>query len=217
MNKNNNQKLDDEELTIKRHRVTFMDSNEQDTMHHSSNQKEKKSNFEDKKVAAEKSNEVFEEVKKQRKKKINKMTDIDYENEAYDIIKEMRDLYHSDLEDNRNNKPSLRKLEKIDELCSKIMKKNGQEIFLKAGVLNELKVWLEPLPDNSLPNPKIKRSILELLGTLKVSKHNLLVSEIGKIVHFYAKNKRESVEIRKIAHSVIKRWKGRVIAEEIAE
>lgn len=141
----------------------------------------------------------------------------DLEKYAYDVINCMKGCFNEDLRLNQQNKPSSRKIENIEDICSKIMRKKAREVLLRMGVLNELRTWLEPLPDNSLPNPKIKKWILDLLLNLRVSKSDLLASGIGKIVHFYSKNPKEATDVRKLASKVAKRWKTQIIKEELEE
>ncbi|ELA42638.1 uncharacterized protein VICG_00390 [Vittaforma corneae ATCC 50505] len=141
----------------------------------------------------------------------------DIEKYCYDVITEMKDFYKKDLDLNSESKPAHYKIDNIEHICSKIIKRGVQEIFVKMGILKELKVWLEPLPDNSLPNQKIKRAIMDLLINLRVSKADLLSSGIGKIVHFYSKNSREALDIRKMSLNVIKKWKSMIIKEEIEQ
>lgn len=147
--------------------------------------------------------------------KKKKVVEEDYEKTAYDLINKMKSYYNTDLELNKQNKPSLQKIENIEDICSKIMKKESQEIFIRMGILSELKTWLEPLPDNSLPNPKIKKYLLDLLYSMKITKSDLMNCGIGKIVHFYSKNTKESLDVRKMATRVIKKWKHRIIREEM--
>ncbi|KAM0679854.1 Transcription factor iws1 [Glugoides intestinalis] len=149
------------------------------------------------------------------KKAVLKIEDV--EKHCFDLINEMRELYKKDLSLNLQAKPAHNKIENVDSICARIVRKDLQEAFLRMGILKELRVWLEPLPDNSLPSQKVKRSILNLLKGLKVSKMDLLNSGIGKIVHFYTKNTREVIEIRKICLSLIKKWKTMIIREETTE
>lgn len=147
-----------------------------------------------------------------------KKTEIaDQEKYVSDIIELMKDLYKKDINSLKQSKPSTQKIDAMDSLYDKIIKKEVQEACIKMGVLDELKIWLEPLPDNSLPNPKIKRAILDLLYNMKLDKGDLLKSGIGKIVHFYSKNNRESKEIRVKAAGIIKKWKNLVLKEEIED
>lgn len=136
---------------------------------------------------------------------------------AFELISRMKELYRKDIQLQEQMKVANNKIENIDELATKIIRKETQESLIKLGILSELKLWLEPLPDNSLPNQKIKRAILDVLSTMKVTKSDLLNSGIGKIVHFYSKNPKEALEIRKKAATLIKKWKGMIIREETAD
>lgn len=149
-----------------------------------------------------------------KSKKAEVMSEETKEKQAFELINKMRELYKNDLVLNQQMKPSTDRIANIDEIVSKIIKKELQEVLVKMGILKELKTWLEPLPDNSMPNLKIKRSILDALFNVRVTKEDLLESEIGKIIHFYSKNSKESIEIRKKATQLVKKWKGLVIKEE---
>lgn len=144
-------------------------------------------------------------------------TDKDLEMYAYNLVNHMRSCFKEDQRLNEQNKPAFVKIENIEAICTRIMRKDAREALLKMGVLSELRTWLEPLPDNSLPNPKVKKWILDLLLSLKVSKSDLLSSGIGKIVNFYSRNPKEAVDVRKQASRVAKRWKAQVIREELEE
>lgn len=156
-------------------------------------------------------------VKRQSSKKSKKGEIEDTEKYAMEIVTEMRESYKKDLDALINKKPSTTKIDIIDSICFKVLKKEAQEACVKLGVLDEIRVWLEPLPDNSLPNPKIKRALLNLLKYLRIERSDLSRSGIGKIVHFYSKNNRETKEIRSLAEELMKKWKRIVLREEMEE
>lgn len=156
---------------------------------------------------------VKSNVQKEKKSKV--LSEEDKEKYAFELINMMREVYKSDLISNQQMKPATKKIQSIDDISSKAIKKDMQDVLINMGILKELKIWLEPLPDNTMPNIKIKRSILDLLFNLKISKEDLLASGIGKIVHFYSKNSKETVEIRKKATQLVKKWKGQIIKEEV--
>lgn len=60
-------------------------------------------------------------------------------------------------------------------------------------VVGVLKAWIEPMPDGTLPNTKIRSSVLKLLGLLPVDcsfedrKAQLKRSGLGRAVLFLAK------------------------------
>lgn len=152
------------------------------------------------------------ERKQRSTKKKNTIEDV--EKYCFDVINEMKDFFKKDLQLNEQQKPAHYKIENVDRICSKIIRKDVQQVFVSLGILKELRTWLEPLPDNTLPNQKIKKAILDLLSYIKVNKSDLINSGIGKIIHFYSKNSKEALEIRRIATSIMKKWKAKIIREE---
>lgn len=204
-----------ETSTKNKSRKIILDSDEEDTTVNQNNITD------DTKIDVAKSvisnDTIIEITKKERKQRTkNKKNAIeDVEKYCFDVINEMKDLFKKDLQLNEQQKPAHHKIENIDRICSKIIRKDIQEVFIRLGILKELRIWLEPLPDRTLPNQKIKRAILDLLGQLRVNKADLVSSGIGKIIHFYSKNSRETSEIRKMAISIIKKWKAKIIQEEV--
>ena len=150
-------------------------------------------------------------------KKIKKDKNVDPDKFAVDLIELMKKCYSDDLNRDKNNF-ELQKLKHLNEITNKLLNANYQEKCLYHGCLEEIKIWLEPLPDNSLPNTAIKKSLLETLYMMEnITRSDLINSQIGKIVHFYSKNPRESMEIRRVAKQCITKWKGMIIAEEQEE
>ncbi|KAL6120279.1 hypothetical protein NUSPORA_03013 [Nucleospora cyclopteri] len=126
----------------------------------------------------------------------------------------MKQCYKTDLEE-KEGEIKLQKINNVERIANKILNNKFQEKCIEKGALKEIKHWLEPLPDNSLPNIKIRKTFLELLYNMKyVTKGDLLNSQVGKIVNFYAKNHRENNEIRKYARNLIGKWKSMIIREE---
>lgn len=150
-------------------------------------------------------------------KKSKKQKEEDKEKLAFELLSWMRELYKNDLQSNKQMKPATDKIQNIDQVVSKIIRKDMQEPLIEMGILKELKIWLEPLPDKTMPNIKIKRSILDLLSNLKITKNDLLNSGIGKIIHFYSKNSKEAIDIRKRATQLVKKWKSQILREEAEE
>lgn len=141
----------------------------------------------------------------------------DVDRYAYDVLNTMKDMYRRDCQASRENRPALLKIEGVDTIYQRVIKKETQEACIKLGVLGEIRVWLEPLPDNSLPNQKVKKVLLELLSNLRITKSDLLSSGVGRIVHFYSKNAKEAKDVRKMALDLLRKWKALVIREEMEE
>ena len=160
-------------------------------------------------------NKIKNTKKVKYKKTINKAK-IEPEKYATELLNQMKEYYNNDLKVYHTSDSSLKlyKLENINELQKKILNIQYQEKCIEMGLLTEIKVWLEPFPDNSLPNFKIKKILLDTLFNIKyITKQNLLESGIGKIIHFYAKNTKENMQIRIMAKNLINKWKGIIIQE----
>ncbi|KAG0419830.1 Transcription factor IWS1 [Dictyocoela roeselum] len=115
-----------------------------------------------------------------------------------------------DIQNNRHKKPAVHRLEILPHLGI-IARADLKKEFLDYGILEELRMLLEPLPDNSFPNVEIKVAVLELLTRLEVRKEHLLDSGIGKIVYFYSRGRLEPKRVRALATELVNRWTRSVI------
>ncbi|KAF9763736.1 Transcription factor IWS1 [Nosema granulosis] len=120
-------------------------------------------------------------------------------------------------EDNRNNrakKPGTKKLEHLDFFIQSLLSKKLQESLIEENILGVVKMWLEPLPDRSLPNIAIRKRLIETVKVLNVDRSHLLESGIGKVIHFYSINPKEDIEVKKQALEIIQKWTRKIFKEE---
>ena len=136
---------------------------------------------------------------------------------AFNLINEMKTLYKADFESLARGEAATTKLDNVESIYNKFVRKETQAACIRLGGLNEIRLWLEPLPDKSLPNQKLKKVLLELLYILRIRKADLLNSNVGKIVHFYCKNSHEAKDVRKLAGNVMRKWMSVIIKEEVEE
>ncbi|KAI3635116.1 hypothetical protein MIR68_006682 [Amoeboaphelidium protococcarum] len=136
--------------------------------------------------------------------------DIGEDTDADELISQvcqaMRDAAEQDIESNQNKQPAVEKLKLLPIVQDLLSKTFLYEQILDHEMLECLRIWLEPLPDGSLPNYKIKKSIFDILVKLPVSTDQVRDSKIGRIVAFYAKNDKELVDIKKCAMDLIFTW-----------
>ncbi|ELQ75028.1 hypothetical protein THOM_2008, partial [Trachipleistophora hominis] len=132
------------------------------------------------------------------------LSEMERENDALTAIKEkMKDAVFRDKELNRHGKPALNRLDNLDG-CIRALYSLRNDIDTETFLI--LKEWLEPLPDNTLPNIEIKSEILSFLLKTSVTRDQLVESEIGKIVYFYSLNNHETSEIRNLSKQLVKKW-----------
>ncbi|KAF3321494.1 protein IWS1 [Carex littledalei] len=91
-------------------------------------------------------------------------------------------------------------------------KKKLQEELLDHGVMTLLKNWLEPLPDNSLPNVKIRNAILNILVDFPIDldrydrRQQLIKSGLGNVIMFLLKSDEETTTNKKLAKQLVDNW-----------
>lgn len=87
------------------------------------------------------------------------------------------------------------------------------EVLLDCGILSAVRLWMEPLPNRSLPAPHLRRSLLELLRDLPIETDHLRESGIGRIVMFFAQRPKESPDIQRLARELVSRWSRPIIGD----
>ncbi|KAI8594447.1 hypothetical protein EDD21DRAFT_421724, partial [Dissophora ornata] len=85
--------------------------------------------------------------------------------------------------------------------------------FLENGILEAMKLWLEPLQDASLPSLDIIQDFLNLLDILPIQKDQLISSGVGRVVFFYTKvdDSRVTPSIKRKANSLVDKWSSQIV------
>ncbi|CAI7759310.1 unnamed protein product [Closterium sp. NIES-54] len=147
------------------------------------------------------------------KKRRNEMSDGEKALFVEEFHAKMLKAAEDDATANRQHRPAINKLRMLPEMLNTLRKKHLQREFLDRGVFSYLKNWLEPLPDLSLPNIKIRTSILELVKELPIDvggsserRRQLKESGLGRVVMFLSKLPEETVQNRKLARDLVDMW-----------
>lgn len=91
------------------------------------------------------------------------------------------------------------------------------EILLDVGILSAVRLWMEPLPNQSLPAAHLRRTLLELVKMLPVETDHLRESQIGRIVMYFSRRPRESPDVQRLAKELLSRWSRPIIGDRFAE
>ncbi|TBU00814.1 hypothetical protein CWI39_1569p0020 [Hamiltosporidium magnivora] len=153
-----------------------------------------------KRIESEKEDKIFKKTKK------NEISEEEINNFVNKFKKEMLNAVNKDNQSNKEKKPSFEKVNMVDSVSKALLNKKYQTSFLDSDVLSVIRMWLEPLPDKTLPGYKIKSTLLELLLVVPVKKYHLIESKVGRIVFFYSKNERENKEIKRMAKKLVYLW-----------
>lgn len=173
--------------------------------------KKKKNNKEDseedeqvkkRRVYEDEFNNIKQSITVRRKKKNHATINDD---EVKDFIKRM---YEADTNDGvllENNQPAIQKLSLIEELVNRLAKKLLHQKYVDGGILLVFRNWLLP-QGNQLPILKIRSTILNLLSKMNIKEEAIMSSQINQIVKILAKHQKETVENKKLANLLLKKW-----------
>eukprot|EP01117_Protostelium_nocturnum_P018401 TRINITY_DN768_c0_g1_i2.p1 TRINITY_DN768_c0_g1~~TRINITY_DN768_c0_g1_i2.p1 ORF type:complete len:294 (+),score=99.10 TRINITY_DN768_c0_g1_i2:1772-2653(+) len=161
-----------------------------------------------------------ERLKKKRAKKLSGEEIVSLKDDAKELFERMETACRKDRSDNESGKPALNKIKMLDEISNQFMTKQYPLLraFVEEGLLRILKDWIEPYEDKSLPNMKVRETVLNILlgfpaqimeeegreDFLEVS--DLKESQIGQAVMTLARHPSETAANKKMAKQLIERW-----------
>ncbi|CAL0311787.1 unnamed protein product [Lupinus luteus] len=157
----------------------------------------------------EEDDEIKNLFKMGKKKKKNERSPAEIALLVENVMAELEVTAEKDAELNMQRKPAINKLRKLPLLTEVLSKKQLQLEFLYHGVLTLLKNWLEPLPDESLPNISIRTAILPIFNDFPIDleqydrREQLKKSGLGKVIMFLSKSDEEISVNRKLAKDLL--------------
>ncbi|CAI4055138.1 hypothetical protein SUVZ_16G4010 [Saccharomyces uvarum] len=106
---------------------------------------------------------------------------------------------------------AMQKVKLLPKVVSVLSKANLADTILDNNLLQSVRIWLEPLPDGSLPSFEIQKSLFAALNDLPVKTEHLKESGLGRVVIFYTKSKRVEAQLARLADKLIAEWTRPVI------
>jgi len=125
---------------------------------------------------------------------------------AQELQKLMVDAYAQDMKDFEDNGPGLNRFTLLPTINSIMGKAYNQNSLLETGILQEIRLFLEPLPDGTLPIINIQRDLLQFMLQMPITIEFLRSSFVGRVVKFYATCPRITQEVQKMAEQLVSRW-----------
>lgn len=146
-------------------------------------------------------------MKKVRRRKadeddIDKMEDM----KIQQLSERMLQAADADVEKNTQGQVATEKLKMLDEVMSILSRADLAISILDNNLLLCVKVWLEPLPDASMPAYQIQKELIQALETLPIKTEHLRESNLGKVLVFYQRSKRTEPQLKKIVDRLIGDW-----------
>ncbi|ODV97606.1 hypothetical protein PACTADRAFT_121 [Pachysolen tannophilus NRRL Y-2460] len=118
----------------------------------------------------------------------------------------MREAAYKDADCVNNGQPAINKLSLLSTVRDVLLRANLADSILDNNLLESVRLWLEPLPDASLPAYEIQRTLIEALPQLPIKTIHLRESGLGKVMIFYQKSKRVEPNLKRICEKLIGDW-----------
>lgn len=144
---------------------------------------------------------------KKKSRKANEESLDMYQDELVNQLRnEMRKVAIADAECVRNSQPAINKLKMLPKVTSIIRKGALADTILDNNLLESVRIWLEPLPDASLPAYQIQKELFDALETLPIKTVHLRESGLGRVVIFYQRSKRPQLNIKRAVDRLVGNW-----------
>lgn len=101
---------------------------------------------------------------------------------------------------------AMQKVKLLPKVVSVLSKANLADTILDNNLLQSVRIWLEPLPDGSLPSFEIQKSLFAALNDLPIKTEHLKESGLGRVVIFYTKSKRVEPQLARLAEKLVAEW-----------
>lgn len=146
-----------------------------------------------------------EAIMSSRKKRRRGEDDLEVmaDDEIIALREKMRQAAIEDVQANAEKKPATQKLKMLPEVEDALRKTSFTDSILDNNLLEVVKIWLEPLPDKSLPALNIQKVLFSALSRLPIQTEHLRESGVGKVVLFYKQSKKPDPLIKKQADQLI--------------
>lgn len=111
-----------------------------------------------------------------------------------------------DVEKNSQGQIATEKLKLLKEVVDILSKADLAISILDNNLLEAVRLWLEPLPDASMPAYQIQKELIYSLTALPIKTDHLIASGIGKVLVYYQRSKRTEANLKKVVDRLIGDW-----------
>lgn len=113
---------------------------------------------------------------------------------------------NTDVERISQGQIATEKLKLLKDIVDVLSKADLAISILDNNLLEAVRLWLEPLPDASMPAYQIQKEMIHALTSLPIKTDHLVASGIGKVLVFYQRSKRVEPNLKKIVNRLIGDW-----------
>ncbi|KAL7663445.1 TFIIS N-terminal domain-containing protein [[Candida] zeylanoides] len=154
--------------------------------------------------------EKMDSAVKQKSTRRRKADEDDLERMQDDRIDDLKDRMikaaNLDVEKNSQGQIATEKLKMLSEVSAVLAKADLAISILDNNLLEAVRLWLEPLPDASMPAYQIQKELITALTSLPIKTDHLIASGIGKVLVFYQRSQRTEANLKRIVDNLIGDW-----------
>lgn len=142
-----------------------------------------------------------------KKKKREKKSTLELEDEAKEFVNRMEAAAEQDEEAIAARRPGLKKLQMLNEVLDMVKKQDYQTYLIDADLLTVVRRWVQPLPNGQLGNVTVRQKLLEAIAHMPGIHPNALKrSELGKTVMLLHKHPKETPAMKRQTRNLIEQW-----------
>ncbi|KAL2758315.1 hypothetical protein ACRALDRAFT_2040534 [Sodiomyces alcalophilus JCM 7366] len=151
---------------------------------------------------------AFKKPVKRRKRKNEEDLEDEIDEYIADLKVRMENACQDDAASHEAGRPATHKLKLLPEVVALLNRTSVQHAVLdpENNVLQNVKFFLEPLNDGTMPAYNVQRDLLTALLALPIEKETLMSSGIGKVILFYTRSKRPELGIKRMAERLLGQW-----------
>jgi transcription factor SPN1 len=129
------------------------------------------------------------------------------QDDRIDFLKDqMIKAANMDVEKNSQGQIATEKLKLLNTVTDIISRADLAISILDNNLLEAVRLWLEPLPDASMPAYQIQKELINALELLPIKTDHLIASGMGKVLVFYQRSKRTEPMLKKVVDRLIGDW-----------
>lgn len=155
-------------------------------------------------------NPIMAAVHRMKKKKKEKRSFSEMEDEAKLLLGKMEQAADEDDAKIAQREPATHKLSLLNEVCDMLTRKDMQRMLLDLDVLAICKRWIQPLPNGTLGNVTVRQRLLHAVSNMNgengINANDLKRSEFGKVVMVLYKHKAETPAMKHQLKQLIEQW-----------
>lgn len=155
-------------------------------------------------------NPIMAAVHRMKKKKREKKSLTEMEDEVKLFLGRMETAAEDDEMAVAERRPATKKLAMLNEVTEMMARRDMQRSLLEMGLLTVCRRWIQPLPSGKLGNVTVRDRLIDAIGAMNgengISSHDLKVSEFGKTVMVLYKHRDETPTMKRKLKTLIEQW-----------